>query len=102
MSRYQPLRNALREAVLSAPGALDRAGREAIMNGQPLEGALGAYVATVREHAWRVTDEQVAALSASGVSDDDIFEATVAAAIGASLLRFERAQAALEATDAAS
>ena len=49
----------------------------------------------------RVTDEQVAALSAAGLSDDAIFEATVSAALGASLMRFERARAAMEEANAA-
>jgi len=100
-SPYDPLRAALCEAVLGAPGQLERSRREAIVKGEAVEGPLGAYVAAVREHAYRVTDEQVAALSAAGLSDDAIFEATVSAALGASLMRFERARAAMEEANAA-
>ena len=40
-------------------------------------------------HAWRCTDEDVAALKTAGYSEDQILEATLAAALGASLARFE-------------
>jgi hypothetical protein len=93
------MRSALKEAALRAPGVLDRPTREAIMGGAPVEGPLGDYAAAVRDHAHRVTDAQVAALSAAGVSGDAIYEATVSAAIGAGLLRFEKARAAMEAAD---
>jgi hypothetical protein len=44
----------------------------------------------VRRHAWRVTEEDVAALKASGRSEDEIFELIICASIGASLTRLER------------
>ena len=48
-----------------------------------------AYAATVRRHAYRVTDAQVEALRAADLSEDDIFELTVAAAVGAGLDRLD-------------
>ncbi len=36
-----------------------------------------------------MTDADVEALKAAGLSEDEIFEATVAAAVGAGLARFE-------------
>ncbi len=57
--------------------------------------ALAAHVDTVARHAWRVAPEDVAALRAAGLSEDAIYEATVAAALGAGLLRLERGLAAL-------
>ncbi len=100
MAEYEALRKALRDAAVEAKGALTRREREAILEGATPEGPLGAYVEAVREHAYAITDAQVAALSASGASDDAIFEATVSAALGAGLARFERARAAMEAADA--
>jgi alkylhydroperoxidase family enzyme len=47
------------------------------------------YVATVRQHAYRVTDAQVEALRASGLTEDEVFELTVAAAVGAGLDRLD-------------
>jgi len=43
----------------------------------------------VRERAYTTTDEDVGAVRRAGYSDDEIFEATVAAAVGAGLERLE-------------
>jgi alkylhydroperoxidase family enzyme len=47
------------------------------------------YAETVRRHAYRVTDLQVAALLEAGLSEDEVFEVTVAAAAGAGLERLD-------------
>lgn len=60
-----------------------------------LPAPLDAYVEKVRRHAYKVTDEDVAALQRAGHSDDALFEITVAAAVGAALYRLERGLAAL-------
>jgi len=73
-TRYDPLVRRLREAA--------RPERE-----QPP--AAAAYLEKVRLHAYRVTDGDVAALRASGLSEDEIFEATVAAAVAAGLERLD-------------
>jgi len=73
-TRYDPLIERLHEAAHP-----DR---------PPPPAALG-YVDTVRRHAFRVTDAQVEALSAAGLSEDEIFELTVAAAVGAGLERLD-------------
>lgn len=99
---YDALRTAFRDAVLRYQGALSGPERSAIMNGDTPAGPLGEYVATVRDHAYRVTDAQIAALSGAGLSEDAIFEATVSAAVGASLWRLDKVYAAVEAADAAS
>ena len=54
-----------------------------------------AYCDTVRRHAYRVTDAQVDELRAAGLGEDEIFEVTVAAAVGAGLDRLEAGLAAL-------
>jgi alkylhydroperoxidase family enzyme len=46
-------------------------------------------VDTVRRHAYRTTDAQVEALLDAGLSQDEVFELTVAAAVGAGLQRLE-------------
>ena len=79
---------ALRHAVLDGPGALSPETRHAIFAGAP-PAALVAYLAKVERHAYRVTDGEVEALSALGRSDDQLFEATVSAALGAGLRRLE-------------
>jgi alkylhydroperoxidase family enzyme len=89
-------------AVLASPGHLTHAVRRAVATrargaGADLPAPVAAYVDTVARHAYRVTDEQVAALRAAGLSEDAVFEVTVAAALGAGLRRLERGLAALAA-----
>jgi alkylhydroperoxidase family enzyme len=43
----------------------------------------------VRRHAYRVTDEDVVELRRRGLSEDEIFELTVATAVSAGLERLE-------------
>lgn len=95
--RHAPGRAALLTAILDGDGATDRAARRAAFDGEPADPAVAAYVATVRAHAYRVTDEDVAALRATGLDDPGIFELTVAAALGQAEQQYQAAVAALAA-----
>jgi alkylhydroperoxidase family enzyme len=53
--------------------------------------AMAAYLAKVRERAYTITDADVAQLQAAGLTEDEIFEHTVATAIGQGLRRLDRA-----------
>jgi alkylhydroperoxidase family enzyme len=59
----------------------------------PAQPVFAAYLAKVAECAYTVTDADVAALTAAGLSDDEIFEQTVAAAINQGLRRLDAAEA---------
>ncbi len=65
----------------------------------PLEDAappgLAAYLEKVRRRAYTVTDGEVQALKDAGFTEDAIFEATVAAAVGAGLERLDAGLAAV-------
>ena len=61
----------------------------------PAPAAMEAYLAKVRERAYEVTDADVDGLKAEGFSEDEIFEQTVAAAIGEGLRRLDAAAAAI-------
>ena len=52
---------------------------------------MSAYLAKVRDHAYKVTDADVESLKASGLSEDVIFEQTVGAALRQGLRRLDRA-----------
>lgn len=56
---------------------------------------LRPYVDTVALHAYRITDDDILRLREAGHSQDEIFELTVSAAVGAGMGRLERAYAAL-------
>ena len=87
---YEKKLTLLRRSVLSEPGALDPEVRRAICDGLELPDPLGAYVRKVAEHAHAVGDEDIAGLHHAGYTDDQIFEATVSAALGAGLFRLGR------------
>jgi alkylhydroperoxidase family enzyme len=71
-------------------GSIDELRSLASAAAQPAP-VLETYVATVRERAYSVTDGQVEELERAGVTEDEIFEATVAAAIGEGLRRLDAA-----------
>jgi alkylhydroperoxidase family enzyme len=62
--------------------------------GPPVE--LAPYLEKVRTGAYTVTDADVEALKKAGFSEDQIFEATVTAAIGEGLRRLDAAMRAIE------
>jgi alkylhydroperoxidase family enzyme len=53
---------------------------------------LTSYLALVRQSAYAVTDAEVDALKAAGLSEDEIFEQTVVAAIDEGLRRLDAAE----------
>jgi alkylhydroperoxidase family enzyme len=66
----------LRAVVADAPTAPD---------------SMAPYLAKVRERAYTVTDADVEALKEAGVTEDEIFEQTVAAAVAQGLRRLDSA-----------
>lgn len=58
---------------------------------------LARYLEKVRNCAYDVTDADVQALKDAGISEDEIFEQTVAAAISEGLRRFDAAEAVIRA-----
>ncbi len=94
---------ALIDAVLATPGHTPGALRRAAMaraarpGGPPdgLPAQLAGYVDKVALHAYRVTDDDLAALQRVDSSEDAVFEITVSAAIGAALDRLDRGLATL-------
>lgn len=98
--RGKPLRSSLdrlEQRVLTGPGVVSPAHRQAAASGQALGGEIDDYLQKVRSHAYRVTDEEVAALRAAGASDDELFELTVSAALGAAKTRLDAGLAAVAA-----
>ena len=65
--------------------------RAAADRAAPAPDDMTAYLAKVRECAYEVTDADVERLLAAGHSQDEIFEQTVAAAIGEGLRRLDAA-----------
>jgi alkylhydroperoxidase family enzyme len=75
-------------------GVLDRL-RAVAAATAPAPSELDPYLAKVRDRAFTVTDADVDALKAAGISEDEIFEQTVAVAIREGLRRFDTAERAI-------
>jgi alkylhydroperoxidase family enzyme len=69
--------------------------RAVVAAAAPAPEAMASYLAKVHEHAYTVTDADVEALKAAGVSEDEIFEQTVAAAVAEGLRRLDAAAEAI-------
>jgi AhpD family alkylhydroperoxidase len=91
--RGDPVEN-LRHAVLDG-GVADRALRAAAANGDPLAEPWRSYAATVRDASYQLADADLDRLIAAGAGEDEIFEITVAAAVGAALRSFDAGRRAL-------
>jgi hypothetical protein len=92
--------DALRRAVLETPGATDRALREAAFRGVEVPQPWAHLVELVREASYRVTDADLASLVGAGLSEDAVFEMTLAAALGAAATRLDAGLRALDAAEA--
>ncbi|MFG3062176.1 hypothetical protein ACGFYM_26855 [Streptomyces sp. NPDC048231] len=85
----------LRRSVLEAPAITDPALRAAAMAGEPLPEPWQSYATTVRAASYRITEADMDRLIDDGCSEDQIFEVTVAAAVGAALHSFDTGRNAL-------
>jgi AhpD family alkylhydroperoxidase len=85
----------LRHAVLDAPATTDPALRAAVAAGGPLPEPWRSYATTVRDASYTITDADIDRLTAAGHTEDEIFEVTVAAAVGAALRSFDAGRRAL-------
>ena len=84
----------LMREVLDGPGVTTRGERTAALDGSGPE-VMRAYLMKVRDQSYRISDEDFLALRAAGVSEDTIFELTVAAALGAASRRLEAGRRAM-------
>ena len=86
----------LRDRVVDEPGDLSPIVRRAALSGSDVPDAAQAYTEKVRRHAYKVVDRDVEELKSAGWSEDEIFELTVATALGAGLSRLEHARRVLK------
>ncbi|MDH6286178.1 hypothetical protein [Rhodococcus opacus] len=85
----------LRHSVLHRPATTAPALRLAAASGDPLPEPWQAYAAAVRDASYTITDSDIDKLLAAGPNEDQVFEVTVAAAVGAALESFDAGMSAL-------
>jgi hypothetical protein len=90
-------REAVVERALHGPGTASAETRRAAFDNTGVDTGARALVDTVARHAWKVTDGDVAAAKVAGLSEDEIFELVVCAALGHSSRQLRAARAALDA-----
>lgn len=100
MSDIREARQALAKRILGGAGQASPSERRAAFNNRSLAEPLATLVDKVARHAYRVTDEDIAAARESGLSEDQVFEIVVCAAVGQSTRQYDAALAALAAVTA--
>jgi hypothetical protein len=97
MSDIRQARKALVRRILEGAGKASPSERRAAFNNSGIAEPLGPLVDKVARHAYRVTDGDMTAARVSGLSEDQVFEIAVCAAIGQATRQYDAALAALEA-----
>lgn len=90
-------RKALVARILEGDGRASHAERRAAFDNEGLAQPLSTLVDKVARHAYKVSNDDFVAARASGLSEDQIFEIVVCAAIGQAARQYDAALAALEA-----
>ena len=97
MSDITEARKALIMRILEGDGKASRAQRLAAFDRTGFSEPMNTLIDKVVKQAYRVTDGDIAVAKASGLSEDQIFEIVVCAAIGQAARQHDTALAALEA-----
>ena len=97
MSDIRQARKALARRILEGAGKVSPSERRAAFQNSGLAKPLAALVDKVARHAYRVTDEDITGAKLSGLTEDQVFEIVVCAAIGQATRQYDTAFAALEA-----
>jgi hypothetical protein len=97
MTDITQARKVLVARILEGNGTASPVQRRAAFDNAGLAGPLRTLIDKVARYAYKVTDADVAAARASGLSEDEIFELVVCAAIGQATRQYDTARAALEA-----
>ena len=96
MPEIKQARGALARRILEGDGKASPSERRAAFHNSGLAGPVDTLVDKVARHADRVTDKDIAGARASGLSEDQVFEIVVCAAIGEASRQYDTAIAALE------
>lgn len=96
MSDIRKTRTALVQRVLEGAGKASPSERRSAFNNSDLAEPLATLVDKVARHANTVIDDDIATAKASGLSEEQLFEIVVCAAIGQASRQYDVALAALD------
>ncbi|HEY2468626.1 MAG TPA: hypothetical protein VGI45_12415 [Terracidiphilus sp.] len=101
MPNIRQAQKALTSRILDGTGKASLSERRAAFNNSGLPEPLRALVDKVASHPDSVTDEDIKATRASDLSEDQVFELVVCAAVGQATRQYQAALAALDAATGA-
>ena len=96
MSDIGQMRKALIARILEGSGVAGRTLRRAAFDNLGLSKPTSTLIDKVVHHASMVVDEDIAAVGASGLSEDEMFELVVCAAVGQAARQYDVALGALD------
>jgi alkylhydroperoxidase family enzyme len=97
MADIKQARRALVARILEGEGKASHAQRRVAFDNAGHTDPLSTLIDKVARHPSKVTDEDIAAARTSGLSEDQIFEIVICAAIGQATRQYDTALAALKA-----
>jgi hypothetical protein len=97
MSNIKEAKAALLTRILEGTGHAPASLRRAAFNNVGLDGSVASLVAKIAIGATTVTDADIAAAEGTGLSEDQVYEIAVCAAVGQATRQQESALAALAA-----
>jgi hypothetical protein len=95
VSEIAELHGQLIARVLGGAGEAAPTLRHAAFENAGLDEPITTLIDKVANHAYRVSDEDIAAVRAAGLSEDQIFEIVICAAVGQASRQYTSALAAL-------
>ena len=95
MSDITQAREALVTRILQGDGRASPTQRRAAFDNAGLPDPAKTLIDKVAKRAYQVTDDDIAAVRSAGLSEDQIFELVVCAAVGQAVRQYEAARAAL-------
>jgi hypothetical protein len=97
MPEIKQARETLERRILDGAGKAPASERRAAFNNSGLAGPTGTLVDKVARHAHRVTHGDIDDAKKAGMSEDQVFEIVVCAAVGQAGRQYEAALAVLQA-----
>ena len=92
---YGPLYHDILNRILNGKGYSSQKERQAAFSNTNLPQPMHTLIDKVAYNAYKVTDEDINALKKTGVSEDQLFELIVCAAVGQASRQYENALTAL-------
>jgi hypothetical protein len=95
-ANFKQLHQALTTRILEGDGVATATQRQAAFDNANLSEPLKTLINKVAKHAYKVTNKDIESVRTSGVTEDQIFELVICAAVGQASRQYDSAIAALK------